>query len=339
MQEDSGTSRRPELTVDGYVEGVRQGDRSVLARAITLIESRRSDRQSMALETLARLLPATEGASRGGITGVPGVGKSTLIDALGMRLIEQNHRVAVLAVDPSSSLSGGSILGDKSRMPRLAAEPRAFIRPSPSAASLGGVARRTREAMLLCEAAGYDVVLVETIGVGQSETVVADMVDFFLVLMLSGAGDQLQGIKKGILELADGVAVTKADDSADRVKTALSEYRAAMRYQRPRSPSWRPRVLAVSARTGQGLDELWALVEEHREALSATGELEEMRREQRRRALWRQIDERLLEAFRSHRSVRQRLEEAEKAVLDGSRTPSQAASELIGAFRAEPSRD
>ena len=332
MRQEGEVSRDQGISVDAFVDGIDRGDRTVLAQAITLVESRRGDRQSAAQEILSRLLPATGNAIRVGITGVPGVGKSTLIDALGMQLIAAGHRVAVLAVDPSSSLSGGSILADKSRMPRLAAENAAFIRPSPSASSPGGVARRTQEAMLLCESAGYDVVLVETVGVGQSETVVADMVDFFLVLVLPGGGDELQGIKKGILELADAVAVTKADDGAERVRTAVAEYSSAMRYQRPRSPSWQPQVLAVSAHSGEGLEKLWDLVTEHHQTLSATAALEAIRRQQRRQALWRQIDERLLETFRSHQEVRQRLEQAEKAVLDGDRTPSQAAAELIAAF-------
>jgi LAO/AO transport system kinase len=262
------------------------------------------------------------------------VGKSTFIDALGTRLIDGGHRVAVLAVDPSSSVSGGSILGDKSRMPRLAVAAEAFIRPSPSALSLGGVTRRTRETMLLCEAAGFDVILVETVGVGQSETVVADMVDCFLVLVLAGAGDELQGIKKGIIELADLVAVNKADgDNLERAQLAKRDYAAALRYLGARSTSWEPRVVTVSALTGAGMAELWELVEEHHRLLVASGELEERRRHQLGRWMWSLIEEKLLDSFRHHPEVTERLAELERAVAQGTVTPTQAAAELLTAFQ------
>jgi len=261
------------------------------------------------------------------------VGKSTFIDALGTRLINDGHRVAVLAVDPSSSISGGSILGDKSRMPRLAAAAEAFIRPSPNALSLGGVTRRTRETMLLCEAAGFDVILVETVGVGQSETVVADMVDCFLVLVLAGAGDELQGIKKGIIELADLVAVNKADgDNLEGAQLAKRDYAAALRYLGARPTSWEPRVVTVSGLTGAGMAELWELVEEHHSLLVATGELEERRRHQLGRWMWSLIEEKLLDSFRHHPEVTERLAELERAVAAGTVTPSQAAAELLTAF-------
>jgi LAO/AO transport system kinase len=319
--------------------GIRTGDRTVLARAITLVESTSPADEALAQEVLGLLLPHTGGSVRVGISGAPGVGKSTLIDALGTHLLDAGKRLAVLAVDPSSARSGGSILGDKSRMERLAQDPRAYVRPSPAARTLGGVARRTREALLLCEAAGFDVVLVETVGVGQSETAVAGMVDFFLLLVLAGAGDELQGIKRGIVELADAVAVTKADgDNAGPARRALAEYAAALSYLRPRSPSWRPRAVTVSALTGEGVAELWTLVEEHHRALAATGELEARRREQRSEWLQGAIEERLLAAFRDHPAVRERLAEAERAVATGERTAREAAAELVSAF-ADQGRD
>lgn len=314
---------------------VRAGDRIALARAITLIESTSPADEALAQEVLGRLLPHTGGAIRVGISGAPGVGKSTLIDALGTRLLDAGKRPAVLAVDPSSARSGGSILGDKSRMERLALDPRAYVRPSPAARTLGGVARRTREALLLCEAAGFDVVLVETVGVGQSETAVAGMVDFFLLLVLAGAGDELQGIKRGIVELADLVAVTKADaENIAPARRALADYSAALGYLRPRSASWRPRAVALSALTGEGIAELWALVEEHHRTLAASGELEARRREQRSEWLQGAIEERLLAAFRDHPAVRERLAEAERAVAAGEKTAGEAAAELVALFGA-----
>lgn len=328
------TAKTPDL--DQLLESVRAGDRVQLARAITLVESALAADQELAQELLDRILPHTGGAIRVGISGVPGVGKSTFIEALGTRLVARGHRVAVLAVDPSSTLSGGSILGDKSRMPDLARAPEAFIRPSPSAASLGGVARRTRESMLLCEAAGFDVILVETVGVGQSETAVADMVDFFLVLMLPGAGDELQGIKKGILELADLVAVNKADgEQLALARTAVRDYSATLRYARPRSACWTPRAVGVSARTGEGIDELWEIVLEHRAALAAAAEagepggLQERRRDQLGRWMWSLVEERLLQDFRSHPGVSTHLEAVEAAVREGRSTPARAVRELF----------
>ncbi len=322
------------LSVDEAVAGIARGDRGVLARAITLVESVRDDDRRRAEELVTRILPETGRALRVGISGAPGVGKSTFIEALGTRLVEQEgRRVAVLAVDPSSTLSGGSILGDKTRMPRLAAERRAFIRPSPSAEKLGGVARRTREAMLLCEAAGYDVVLVETVGVGQSETEVASMVDFFLLLLLPGAGDELQGIKRGIVEIADAVAVNKADgDNVPRAKLAAREISAALHYLRPRVPGWTPSATTVSALTGAGLDALWATVLEHRRTLEASGELARIRRAQAKRWMWSIIEERLVADFHAHPGVAAHLGGVEAEVEAGALSPERAARRLLELF-------
>jgi LAO/AO transport system kinase len=328
------TARSPRLSLDEYETGVRACDRGVLARAVTLVESREPSDAALAQELLQRLLPATGGARRVGITGVPGVGKSTFIDELGMRLITAGKKVAVLAIDPTSQLSGGSILGDKTRMQRLAVAPEAFIRPSPSGLTPGGVARRTRETMLLCEAAGFDVVLVETVGVGQGETAVADMVDFFLVLVLPGAGDELQGIKKGVFELADALAVNKADgDGAARARIALSDLRSALRYLPRRRESWQPRALAISGLTGLGLDELWAAIEDHHAVLSASGELATLRAEQQRTWMWSLIRERLELAFRSNPAVAAALPRLEAAVAAGTVTSTAAADELLTTFR------
>ena len=310
-------------------EMVAKGDRAALARAITLMESRRPDHREAARALLQELMPRTGHAVRIGITGVPGVGKSTAIDTLGSMLTEKGHRVAVLAVDPSSTRTGGAILGDKTRMARLAVDPDAFIRPSPSSGTLGGVAAKTRETMLLCEAAGFDVILVETVGVGQSETAVADLTDFFLVLMLPGAGDELQGIKKGILELADLIAVNKADDAGVKAKAAAAEYKAALHILAPASPTWTPPVLTISGLTGQGLDELWIKVLEHRKRLEATGELSAKRRAQDTKWMWALVHERLYERLHLDRALRQRVPEIEKAIADGALSPNAGASEIV----------
>src|SRR3989440_7005511 len=280
--------RRPAIPdLADLARGIRERERAVIARAITLIESRRSDHQQAARRLVQELLPLTGKAIRVGITGAPGVGKSTTIDALGTFLTSKGHKVAVLAVDPSSTRSGGSILADKTRMPRLGNDPNAFVRPSPASGTLGGVAAKTRESMLICEAAGYDVVLVETIGTGQSETVVADMTDFFLVLMLPGAGDELQGLKKGIVELADMIAINKADgDNIARAKAAAAEYRAALHILTPRSPNWVPPVVTYSALTGDGVAALWRHVLEHRERMTVSGELAARRRDQQVKWMW-----------------------------------------------------
>ena len=317
------------LPVSDYLDGVLAGDRTVLARAITLIESQNPDHRRMAQQLIQELLPSTGGAHRVGVTGVPGVGKSTFIDQLGIDLTAAGHRVAVLAVDPTSSRTGGSILGDKTRMERLAVDPHAFVRPSPAGRSLGGVTRATRETILVCEAAGFDVVLVETVGVGQSETVVADMVDFFLVLMLSGAGDELQGIKKGVLELADMVAVNKADgDNRTRAELAASDYRAALHLMSPTSPTWTPPVVTCSGLTGEGLDELWHQIEVHRQKLSATGELEAKRRSQQVRWMWSMLDDRLRDDLRADPAIRAVLADVEARVHDGEIPATVAVDEI-----------
>jgi len=327
------TQKRPRLSLDEYERGVRARDRAVLAQAITLVESRNDGDAKLAQALLVRLLPATGGARRVGITGVPGVGKSTFVDEFGMRLLARGKKVAVLAIDPSSTISGGSILGDKTRMARLSLEPQAYIRPSPSGLSPGGIARRTRETMLLCEAAGFDVILVETVGVGQGETAVSDMVDFFLVLALAGAGDELQGIKKGVLELADAIGVNKCDgDGAARARLALGDLRAALRYLPRKRPSWEVRTLAVSGQTGEGLDPLWDVIEEHRRTIEASGELATLRAEQQRSWMWALITERLEHAFRTHPGVAARLAQVEANVLQGRTTPPAATDELFAVF-------
>jgi len=318
---------------DDLLEGVLAGDRAAIGRAITLVESSRADHRADARALLAALAPRSGGAHRVGITGVPGVGKSTFIEALGTHLTSAGHRVAVLAVDPSSSVTGGSILGDKTRMQRLANDPAAFVRPSPSSGTLGGVTRSTNETIVLLEAAGFDVVLVETVGIGQSETAVAGMVDFFLVLMLPGAGDEIQGIKKGVLELADMIVVNKDDgDSAADAKAAARDYSSALRLTRPTSPSWTPPVLTCSARTGEGLLELWQLIESHREAQTATGEWEERRRDQKLSWMWAMVEDRLLATLREDPSVQRLLAEVEHGVREAEMTPTDAADRLLGVF-------
>jgi LAO/AO transport system kinase len=308
---------------------LRSGSRAALARAITLIESRRADHQASARDLVQALLPATGKAVRVGITGSPGVGKSTTIDALGMYLIGQGHKVAVLAVDPSSARTGGSILGDKTRMARLSASDHAFIRPSPSSGTLGGVAAKTREAMLLCEAAGFDVVLVETVGIGQSETAVYDMTDFFLALMLPGAGDELQGIKKGLVELADMIAINKADgDNVKRANTAAAEYRSALHILTPRSEHWYPPVVTYSALTGTGIAELWQKVLDHRTAMIASGEFAARRREQQVKWMWSMLEGRMMARLRSDAAIRSKVKKTEAEVADGRMTPSVAAEQI-----------
>jgi len=279
---------------ESLARAILAGDRAALARAITLAESRRADHREQARSLVQQLLPHTGGAIRVGITGVPGVGKSTTIDALGSHLTAKGHKVAVLAVDPSSTRTGGSILGDKTRMARLAVDPHAYIRPSPSSGTLGGVAAKTRETMLLCEAAGFDVILVETVGVGQSETAVADLTDFFLVLMLPNAGDELQGIKKGIIELADMIAVNKADGAgATAARAAAAQYKAALHILAPASPLWSTPVVTISGLTGEGLEALWSKIEAHRHRFEAKGLITQKRRRQDVKWMWAMVQDRL----------------------------------------------
>jgi LAO/AO transport system kinase len=309
------------------------GERAALARAITLVESTRADHRAQAGELLAALLPHAGRGIRLGITGTPGVGKSTFIEAFGTLLTGLGRRVAVLAVDPSSARSGGSILGDKTRMERLARDPHAFIRPSPAGRTLGGVARRTREAILLVEAAGFDVVIVETVGVGQSETAVAEMVDLFALLLAPAGGDDLQGIKRGIMELADLVVVNKADgDLLPAARHAAADYAHALHLIRPRDPAWVPKVLLASAVKGEGLDAIWQSVEAYRAALEPGGALARRRADQAVSALWRELNEGLVEALRADPDIAARLPRVEAAVRAGRATPTRAALDLLATF-------
>jgi LAO/AO transport system kinase len=321
--------------VPALVEGVLGGDRRSLARAITLVESRRADHRERAQELLVALLPHAGSARRVGISGVPGVGKSTFIDSLGVDLTAAGHRVAVLAVDPSSARSGGSILGDKTRMARLAVDPGAFIRPAPTAGTLGGVAQATRESMVVVEAAGHDVVLVETVGVGQSEVTVAEMVDSFLFLTLARTGDQLQGIKRGILEIADVIAVNKADGpAAGDARKAARELAGAIRMLRG-SSEWDVPVLTCAGLTGEGLAEVWAKVVEHQDRARASGALDERRRAQQVRWTWQLVHDGLEHRLREHPAVRSSAPDLEEAVLAGELTPALAARRLLETFLGE----
>ena len=327
------TLRRPAAPLAELAAQLRAGDRRALARAITLIESTRTDHRQDADTLLQRLLPVTGRSIRIGISGVPGVGKSTFIEAFGMQVIGQGHRVAVLAIDPSSRRGGGSILGDKTRMQRLALEPNAYIRPSPSGGTLGGVARRTREALLACEAAGFDVVLVETVGVGQSETAVADMTDMFLLLLQPGGGDELQGLKKGIMEMADLLVVNKADgDLKAAAKRTAADYGAALRLLRPASPNWTPEVLLASALEGMGIAQVWQAISRYREKMTASGELKARRARQAQGWMWGEVTETLETALRTHKGVRAKVAALEAEVAAGTTTPSQAAHALLAAF-------
>ncbi|OBH19912.1 methylmalonyl Co-A mutase-associated GTPase MeaB [Mycolicibacter terrae] len=320
-------------TVAALAAAVRSGDRSVLPRAITLVESTRADHRQQAQELLLALLPAAGGARRVGITGVPGVGKSTTIEALGMHLIEHGHRVAVLAVDPSSTRTGGSILGDKTRMQRLAAHPDAYIRPSPTSGTLGGVAKATRETVVLLEAAGFDVILIETVGVGQSEVTVAGMVDTFVFLTLARTGDQLQGIKKGVLELADVVVVNKADgEHLPEARMAARELSAAIRLIYPRETLWRPPVLTMSAIEGTGLAEFWDTVERHRQTLIDAGEFDARRRAQQVDWTRQLVADAVLERALADASVREVRTDVEQQVLRGELTPALAAQRILAAI-------
>jgi LAO/AO transport system kinase len=312
---------------------IRKGDRRALAQAITLIESTRSDHRVEASVLLESLIPYAGRSIRLGISGVPGVGKSTFIEALGNHVIDQGHRVAVLTVDPSSAISGGSILGDKTRMELLSRRPEAYIRPSPSGNTLGGVTRRSREALLLCEAAGFDVIIVETVGVGQSETRVADMTDTFMLLLLPGGGDELQGIKRGIMELADLVLINKADDDLQSLAgRSAAEYRTALRLLHPRSADWKVEVQTCSARDGTGIGEAWESVLRHRQVLESTGEFERRRAAQARGWMWSEVHDSLITALQGDPEVRQRIPELEAAASDGRIPPTTAARQLLDIF-------
>lgn len=319
------------LSAEDLSEGVVSGDRAVLARAITLVESQKGDHQALAKQLLQLLLPHAGNAVRLGITGVPGVGKSTTIDQLGVNLIENGHKVAVLAVDPTSKRTGGSILGDKTRMTRLASTRDAFIRPSPTAGTLGGVTRKTRETMVLCEAAGFDVVIVETVGVGQSEVAVSDMVDFFLVLLLAGGGDDLQGIKKGVIEIADMIAINKADgDNITRAERAASEYQGALSIFTPKDATWFPPVITISGQENTGLDRLWDHVKSHREKLTKTGEFKTRRQQQAVSWMQDMLSDHLMARVKNDPRIADRLPEIELQVRDGTLLPTLAVDEILG---------
>jgi LAO/AO transport system kinase len=318
---------------DALADAVRSSDRRALARGITLTESTRMDHRTAAARLLERLMPYTGDSIRIGISGVPGVGKSTFIEAIGNHVIDQGHKVAVLAVDPSSTVSGGSILGDKTRMEKLARRRRAFIRPSPAGRTLGGVARRTRESILICEAAGFDVIIVETVGVGQSESAVAEMTDVFVLMLLPGGGDELQGIKRGNLELADIVLVNKADGGfAAEATRSAADYANALRFLIPRSPSWQVPVKTCSALEGEGVAEVWQMVIRYRDVLSASEEIAARRAAQARAWMWAETAASLRAQLEEHPAVKSRVRDLEDAVTHGRLPPTVAAEQLIDIF-------
>lgn len=320
--------------LESLTEQVRAGDRRALAKAITLVESTRPDHRQRATELLENLMADTGGSIRIGISGAPGVGKSTFIEAFGNHLIEQGHSVAVLAVDPTSAVTGGSILGDKTRMETLAFAEKAFVRPSPAGQTLGGVTRGTRESLLLCEAAGFDIILVETVGVGQSETAVADMTDMFLLLLLPAGGDELQGIKRGIMELADLILVNKADgDQAGSASQTITDYRSALHFMQSRFASWQPRVMACSSLNNRGIDEVWQQVEGFRHAVTETGELQQNRKRQARAWMWHETAEALIADLKTHPQVKSLVAELEQAVIEGKLPPTLAAQRLIEHYK------
>jgi LAO/AO transport system kinase len=321
-------------TTEEYIKGILGGDRVMLSRAITLIESNAPHHQEQAQEVLKAIMPHTGNSIRVGITGVPGAGKSTLIEVFGTYLIERNHKVAVMAVDPSSSLTKGSILGDKTRMERLGQAPEAFIRPSPSGGTLGGVARKTRETMLVFEAAGFDVLLVETVGVGQSEITVRSMVDFFLLVLMTGAGDELQRIKKGVFEMADMILINKADGkNTAAAETAREEYERALHYLQPVTRGWTTCARTASAFEKKGIGEIWEVIEQFRELTEASGEFDKRRREQTRDWLHSLVNERLQDAFYRAEVIEKRLPEIEQDVMEGKIPAVQAARDLLKTFK------
>jgi len=329
--QESGSELTQETAA--LADGVLAGNRRALAQAITLIESTRNDHRAAASALLQRLMPHAGNSIRLGISGVPGVGKSTFVEALGNHVIDSGHRVAVLTVDPSSAISGGSILGDKTRMELLSRRPEAYIRPSPAGTTLGGVTRRSREALILCEAAGFDVVIVETVGVGQSETKVADMTDMFVLLQLPGGGDELQGIKRGIMELADLILINKADDELQALaERSAAEYRNALRLLHPRSANWKVEVQTCSARDGVGIAEVWDAVLQHRETLESSGQLMQRRAAQARDWMWSEVSESLIAALQVDAGVRKQIPALEAAVSEGEIPPTVAASQLLDIF-------
>ncbi|MBL8631288.1 MAG: methylmalonyl Co-A mutase-associated GTPase MeaB [Rhodospirillaceae bacterium] len=329
----SAAASRAKLSLEDYVAGVTNSDRAVLARAITLTESLNAEHQQTAQEMLVRLLPHTGKSQRIGISGLPGAGKSTFIDAFGSMLTAKGHKVAVLAVDPTSSRTGGSILGDKTRMARLSADANAYIRPSPTGGTLGGVARATREAILVCEAAGFDVILVETVGVGQSEITVSEMVDFFLVLMIAGGGDELQGIKKGVLEIADMIAITKADgDNMKRAQATVADYSHALRIITPQSPTWIPPVVSVSAMENRGLDDVWEKIGIHKKLTGQSGEWAKKRLAQQIRWMWAMVDDRLLNRLKTDSNVKALIPTLENEIAEGRITATLAVDRIFKSF-------
>ncbi len=320
--------------IQPLAQQIIEGDRRALAKAITLVESTRADHGEQAVQLLAELMPHTGKSIRIGVSGAPGVGKSTFIESLGNYLTGQGHQVAVLAVDPTSAVSGGSILGDKTRMEALSVNPKAFVRPSPAGTTLGGVTRRTRESLLLCEAAGYDVIIVETVGVGQSETAVSDMTDMFLLLLSPGGGDDLQGIKRGIMELADLVLVNKADgDLTSIANQTVSDYRGALQFMQARTPGWTPKVNSCSALESQGIEQAWAVVEDFRAVLTESGELEGLRARQAKAWMWAETAAELLADLRNHPAVSSLVPELEAAVLAGELPAIVAAQRLIETYK------
>jgi len=329
----NGTLNKKAADIKELSSGLKSGDRRALARAITLVESARADHRLQAQELITEMLPLTGKSVRIGISGTPGVGKSTFIEVFGKYLTAEGHKVAVLTIDPSSKRTGGSILGDKTRMEELVRDRNAFIRPSPSGGSLGGVARRTREAMLLCEAAGFDVILVETVGVGQSETTVSEMVDVFMLLLAPAGGDELQGIKRGVMELADLIVINKADGELKATaRRAAAEYKGAVGLMRPKSKHWRPEVLMISALKKIGIEGLWDAVDRYRAARANDNELESQRRDQATAWMWSELDDSLLTSFRNHRGVAELLPKLEADVKAAKIDPTAAAAQLLKAF-------
>ena len=329
-QQATVAAKPPKMTVDDYVAGVLEGDRMKLSRAITMVESNAPKHFTMAQDIVQRLLPHTGNAVRIGITGVPGAGKSTIIEALGCLLCQRGHKVAVLAVDPSSSVTGGAILGDKTRMEQLSREKNAFIRPSPAGGTLGGVSRKSRETMLLCEAAGYDVILVETVGVGQSETTVRSMVDFFLVVVLTGAGDDLQGVKKGVIELADAILVNKADgDNKTKALVTRADYEQILHYLRPATEGWTTKAYTCSAYTGEGIEEIWDVAMEYIDQMKGTGQLESRRQQQNLTWVREMTDDYFRNLIYKNPAIAGPRSEIEGRVLDGSLAPTKALSEIV----------